>query len=71
MSNSVISSGVSVLLAVIGVAIIAVLVSKQANTSSVITQFGKSFSGGISCALSPVIGGGNCGTSVSTGITFN
>jgi PRD1 phage membrane DNA delivery len=60
---------VTVLLAIIGVAIIAVLVSKQANTGSVLGAGGSALANAISCAASPVIGAG-CGTSVSSSISF-
>lgn len=60
---------VTVLLAIVGVAVIAVLVSNQANTGSVLGSIGKSFSGALGCALSPVTGAG-CGSSVTSSITF-
>lgn len=51
------SSIVSVLMAIIGVAIIAVLVSRQAQTSSVISAGGSAFSQILGAAISPVNGG--------------
>lgn len=42
---------------IIGIAIIAVLVSKNADTSNVIAAAGKAFSGSISAATGPVTGG--------------
>jgi uncharacterized membrane protein YbjE (DUF340 family) len=68
MSDQLISSVVTVLTAVIGVAIIAVLVSKNANTSGVITAGGSAFSGALGTALSPVTGGGGFG-SFSNGLS--
>jgi hypothetical protein len=62
-------SVVTVLLAIIGVAVIAVLVSKQANTGSVLTSGGGAISQALGCALSPVTGG-SCGTSVTSSISF-
>lgn len=60
------SEGVSaiagILAAIVGLAIVAVIVSKNANTSSVISAGGTAFSGIISAAVSPVSGTG-------TGIT--
>jgi hypothetical protein len=56
MSNDIVTGGVSVLLAIIGVAIIALLVSNQAKTSSVISAGGSGFASALSCALSPVTG---------------
>ena len=47
-------SVITVLTAIIGVAIIAVLVSKQANTSSVIGSAGKAFSQVLGAAVNPV-----------------
>lgn len=71
MDNKLITSVVSIALAIIGVAVVAVLVSKQAQTTGVVSAFSKAFSGSLSCALSPVIGGGNCGTSSSSTISFS
>lgn len=48
---------VTVLTAIIGVAILAVLVSKNAQTPQVITAAGKAFSGAIGAATSPISGG--------------
>lgn len=45
---------ITVLTAIIGVAIIAVLVSKQANTSSVIKSAGAAFSQVLGAAVNPV-----------------
>jgi hypothetical protein len=56
VSEQLISSVVTVALAIIGVAIIAVLVSRQANTSGVISSAGSAFSGVLGTALSPVTG---------------
>lgn len=60
---------VTVLLAIIGVAIIAVLVSKQAQTGSVLGTGGSALAQAIGCAASPVTGG-SCGTSVTSSISF-
>lgn len=56
MENNLISGVVSILLAIVGVAIIAVLVSQKANTSQVISAGGSAFSGGLATALGPVTG---------------
>lgn len=61
---------VTILLGFVGVAVIAVLVSNNAQTGGVLGSIGKSFSGSIGCALSPVLGGGNCGTQTSSSISF-
>lgn len=62
MGDSLITSVVTVLTAIVGVAIIATLVSKNANTAGVVTAGGQAFSGALSTALSPVVGGGGFGS---------
>jgi uncharacterized membrane protein YbjE (DUF340 family) len=57
MSDQLITSVVTVLTAIVGVAIIAVLVSKNANTSGVIQSGGSAFSQALATAVSPVTGG--------------
>lgn len=57
MGDQLIASVVTVLTAIVGVAIIAVLVSKQANTSGVITAGGNAFSTALGTAVSPITGG--------------
>lgn len=59
MGDQLIVSITSILTAIVGVAIIAVLVSKNANTSGVISAGGSAFSQDLSTALSPVTGGGS------------
>lgn len=56
MSEQLISAVVTVLLAIVGVAIIATLVSRNANTAGVISAGGSAFSGSLGTALSPVTG---------------
>ena len=46
----------TILLAIIGVAILAVIVSKNANTTKVIESSGKAFSQALATAISPVTG---------------
>ena len=62
MSEQLITSVVTVLTAIIGVAIIATLVSKNANTAGVITAGGNAFSQSLGTALSPVTGGSSLGS---------
>lgn len=50
---------VTIAVAIIGVATLALLVSKQANTSGVIGAAGNAFNSALGTALSPVTGGGN------------
>jgi PRD1 phage membrane DNA delivery len=58
MGNQLISSVVTVLTAIIGLAILAVLVSKQANTTGVINAGGNFFTNALQVAESPVTSGG-------------
>jgi uncharacterized membrane protein (Fun14 family) len=57
MSDQLITSVVTVVTAIIGVAIIAVLVSNNANTSGVISSGGNALSQLLGVAISPVAGG--------------
>lgn len=50
---------VTIAVAITGVATLALLVSKKANTAGVIGAGGKAFSEALGVALSPVTGGGN------------
>jgi hypothetical protein len=59
MGDSLITAVVTVLMAIVGVAIIAVLVSKNANTTGVISAGASGFSQSLGTALSPVTGGGS------------
>lgn len=56
MSDQLITSVVTILTAIIGVAIIAVLVSKNANTTAVIGAGASGFSTALGTALAPVTG---------------
>ena len=58
MSESLITSMVTVLTAIVGVAVIAVLVSRNAQTPQVISAGGSAFSQALSAATGPVTGGG-------------
>ena len=55
--NGFMTSMVTVLTAIIGVAIVAVLVSKNAQTPQVLNSFWGGFSGAVQTAVSPVAGG--------------
>lgn len=57
MGDHLIHSATAIATAIIGVAIIAVLVSKSANTSGVLTSAGKAFSSVLGAAVAPVSGG--------------
>jgi hypothetical protein len=58
MSEQLITAIVTVTTAIIGVAILAVLVSRQSNTSGVISAASKGLAQDLGAALSPVTGGG-------------
>jgi hypothetical protein len=62
MSNELITSVFTVLTGIIGVAIIATLVSKNANTTGVLQASGAAFSQSLGTALSPVTGSGGLGS---------
>lgn len=69
MSDKLIAAGVSVLIGIIGVAVLATLVSGSSDTSKVITAG----AGGFGCVLKTALTGVNqCPqqTSVTSGITF-
>ena len=56
MGDQLIASVTTVAIAIVGVGIIAVLVSKNANTAGVLQAAGSSFSQSLGTALSPVTG---------------
>lgn len=58
MGDKIISEGFTILTLVVGVAIVAVLVSKQANTAAVLTSGGTAFGNILKQAVSPVSGSG-------------
>ena len=54
--NDAVHSIVSIFIAIVGVAIVAVLVSKNANTSGVIQSTASGFGNALDVAISPVTG---------------
>lgn len=58
MTDHLVTSVITVLTAIIGVAIIAVLVSRNSQTSQVLSASGNAFSNVLGTALSPVTGKG-------------
>jgi|GEM_PF-4558166 len=58
MGEQLITSLTAIATAIVGVAIIAVLVSKNANTSDVISAAGNAFGQDLGVAVSPITGGG-------------
>jgi hypothetical protein len=70
MCEQMISSVVTVTVAIVGLAIIATLVSKNAQTSTVINAGGRAFTNALTAAEGPVLGFGGlnvAGTSSSAG----
>jgi hypothetical protein len=66
MSNTV-DSLISVGTAIVGLAVVAVLVSKNADTGTVVTSAGTAFATAIGAAVSPVTGSSTSGlTSLSS-----
>ena len=59
MGEQLFTSLTSIALAIVGVAIIATLVSKNAQTPQVLQAAGGAFSTSLSAALAPVVGTGN------------
>lgn len=70
MSESLINSVVSIGAAIVGLAVIAVIVSRNANTAGVLSAAGSSFSQAIGAAVSPVTGGSGF-TGVTGPLNFN
>lgn len=58
---------VSIAIAIVGVATLAVLVSKNANTGNILTSAGTAFSGALTAAEGPVLGGGLGNESIGPG----
>jgi hypothetical protein len=56
--NQLTEAGVTILMGIIGVAILAVIVSRNSNTAGVLTSFGTAFSGMLGTAVSPITGTG-------------
>ena len=59
--NDAVQSLVSVAIAIVGLAIIAVIVSKNAQTPQVVQSFTQGFAADIGAAVSPVTGGSSGG----------
>lgn len=51
----------TIAVAITGVAMLALIVSKRADTANVIKSAGQAFSGALGVAVSPVVGGGGTG----------
>jgi len=71
--NNAVGAIVTIATAIVGVALLAVLVSKNAQTPQVLTSAGNAFSSAITAAVSPITGGGsslntNIGSSYGLGV---
>jgi len=66
MGDQIISGVVTIATAIVGIAIIAVLVSKNANTGTVIQAATGGFASDIEAAVSPITGGGFTGGGISS-----
>lgn len=62
--NELVNATVSIALAIVGVALLAVLVSRNANTAGVIGASGSAFSQGLLAAEAPVLGNSFSGMSL-------
>lgn len=72
MGDHMLTSLVTVATAIIGVAILAVLVSNRANTAGVITSTGQAFANDLLAAVSPVTGAqGTINTGGNGGFSFS
>lgn len=67
--DQLISSTTTIVLGIIGIAILAVIVSKNANTAGVIGAGGSALAQDIGAAVSPVTGGGGFSGLPSMGFT--
>lgn len=54
-------SVVTIAVAIVGLATLAVLVSRNANTAGVISSAGRAFTDSLGAAVSPITGGGGLG----------
>jgi hypothetical protein len=69
MGDHAITATVSIVLAILGVAIVALIVSSASTTTGVLKSGGNALTQAVCVALSPVTGGG-CATNVTSTITF-
>lgn len=69
MTEHLFTSITSIALAIVGLAILATIVSKNANTSGVISSAGSALAQDIQAAVSPVAGGAFGGTPTFGGFT--
>jgi hypothetical protein len=65
--NQITESIVTIAVAIIGLATLAVLVGRNAQTSAVISSAGSAFNSALATAISPVGGGSGFGSALSGG----
>jgi hypothetical protein len=68
MSDSLINAIVSIALAIVGVASLSVILSKNSNTQGVVSTSGQAFSGSLATALSPITGSSAGASVYSSGL---
>lgn len=66
MGDRAITGVIAILTAVVGIAALAVIVSKQADTANVLGAAGKAFGGILGAAVGPVSGGSLGGVSLGS-----
>lgn len=72
MGEKAISALIGIVTGVVGITILAVIVSNQSNTSGVLTAAGNAFSGILKAAVAPVSGNsGGLGSSIGGGLLGN
>jgi hypothetical protein len=69
MTDHAVTAIIAILTGAIGLAVIATLVSNQANTSNVIKAGGSAFSQILTAATGPVTGGGGLGSSLNNSLS--
>jgi hypothetical protein len=67
VGDHLIASVTSIAVAIVGVAIIAVLVGRNSQTGNVIMAAGNAFANDLSAAVSPVMGGSGFGSTFTGG----
>lgn len=70
MNERLITSVAWIVMSIIGVAIVAVLVSKQSSTAGVLGSIGTELSCSIGTAVSPITGAAGCSPNVTSNISY-
>lgn len=69
MTDHAVTAIIAILTGAIGLAVIATLVSNQANTANVLNAGGQSFANILKAATGPVTGGGGLGSSLNNSLS--